>query len=298
MSIHRVAYLGYVAIRKVIRTLGITGPLRKVLGPIAGRLILRLAVKSDTSLMIHGHQMTLATGAGYPPLGMVMGNYEEETTRLFQSLIKPEMVIIDIGAHVGYYSLLAARQIGPSGKVYAFEPDPDNYALLVKNVEQNGYANVVTTNKAVADSVGHLTFFLTALDSGRNSIYSHGLPERGTIDVETTTIDSYFGEEGWPHIDLVKIDVEGAEINVLDGMVQLVEKSDGLRIIIELNPSLLKSAGVDPVQLIERPTSLGSNVSVINEKEGLLPLSVKDAPGLISGLLAEDSSVNLLWTKQ
>ena len=91
------------------------------------------------------------------------------------------MVIIDVGAHVGYYSLLAARQVGPTGRVYAFEPDSSNHDLLLGNIERNGYTNIVAMRKAVSNRVVPMTLFLTGLDDSRHSAYRHGLPERRSV---------------------------------------------------------------------------------------------------------------------
>ena len=116
MKLHSVAYWLYLSARKAIRAIGLTKAVRGVLGPIIGRLILRLASRSNRLFIVHGHRMALSSGKEYPPLKMVMGRYEEETTRLFQSLVKPGMVCVDVGAHLGYYTLLAARQVGPTGR--------------------------------------------------------------------------------------------------------------------------------------------------------------------------------------
>ena len=147
---------------------------------------------------------------------------------------------------------------------------------------------------AVSNRVGTGTLYLTALDSGRHSMYHHGLPERGQLAVETTTIDSYLGSKGWPRVDVAKIDVEGAEISVLEGMSQLLEISDDLKLIIEFNPSLLTSAGVLPMQFLEKPSSLGFKVFVIDEDHGLSHLAANDAPALVKRLLSTEDSVNLL----
>ena len=298
MKFHSAAYLLYLFARRAIRAVGLTKAARGVLGPIVGRLILRLASGSNRLFIVHGHRMVLASGEGYPPLNMVMGRYEEETTRLLQSLVKPGMVFVDVGAHLGYYTLLAARGVGPTGKIYSFEPDPDNHALLLRNVELNAYDNVVAARKAVSDRVGTGTLYLTALDSGRHSMYHHGLPERGRVAVETTTMDFYLGSEGWPRVDLVKIDVEGAEVSVLEGMAQLLEKSDDLKLIIEFNPSLLQNAGVLPLEFLEKPASLGFKVYLIDEEHGLSSLAADDAPALVNRLMAAQDSVNLFCKRQ
>ena len=154
MRLRRLAYAMYYALRKTARFSGQMGLMRRLVGPVVGRLLYSLSPGGAGPAQIHGHTMYLASSGSYPPLDMAMGRYEPETTRLFKETVKPGMVVVDIGAHVGYYTLLAAKQVGPDGKVYAFEPEPGNHALLLKNIGMNGYDNVVATPTTVAPLVG------------------------------------------------------------------------------------------------------------------------------------------------
>ncbi len=90
-----------------------------------------------------------------------------------QNLIKPGQTVIDVGANIGYYNTLQfAKLVGPTvSRVYAFEPDPDNFALLRKNVAQNGYANVVCIQKAVSDQTSKLKLFRNSQNHGDHRIY-------------------------------------------------------------------------------------------------------------------------------
>lgn len=296
--LHKPAYFFYKGVRRFVSGTGLSGPARKLLGPIAGRLFLRLSAPSDRPVVVHGHSMVMASGGGYPPIDMAMGRYEQATTNLVLKLIRPRMVVLDIGAHVGYYTLLAARQVGPEGKVYAFEPEPKNHALLLKNIEQNGYENVVVTRSAVSDRIGDTTLYLSALDNGRHSVYQQDYPQQGTESVDTLTIDAFLESEGWPNVDLVKIDVEGAEIPVLSGMAQLIKKSDHMKLILEFNPHLLQNAGTNPLEFIETLASLGFNVSGIDENKGLQPVEGTYAAALTQELLAKETSLNLFCSRQ
>lgn len=298
LNLHTMAYMLYASARGVTRKLGLTNAVRGALSPIAGRFIFWLATKSDRISINHGHKMLLASGDGYPPLDMAMGRYEPGTTRLFEEVVKPGMAVIDIGAHVGYYTLLAARQVGPTGRVFAFEPDQVNHELLQKNIRLNYYENVEVARIAVSDRVGWSPLYLTALDSGRNSMYHHGLRERGSVIVETTTIDSFLESKDWPRVDLIKIDVEGAELTVLDGMTQLLRRSDELKMIVEFNPALLQNAGVAPLQFLERLASPGWDVYLIDDVNGLLPLAPGDARSFADRLLATQDSANLFCTRE
>ena len=207
------------------------------------------------------------------------------------------MVFIDIGAHVGYYTLLAAKLVGPTGKVYAFEPAPGDHDTLLKNIELNDYMNITATNMALSDQNSTATIYFSGLDTGRHSLYQHGLPEQGSAVVETTTLDNYLESQGQPNIDLIKIDVEGAEVSVLDGMSQLLLRSPNLKLIIEFNPALLQSAGVPPLKLLDRLRSLGFQLSNIDDSMGLSQVSEDNYSQLMDHLLSSNNSINLLCAK-
>ena len=274
-------------------------PMRRLLGPSVGRYLFRLIPNSEEPLEINGSKMLLATADSYPPADMVVGRFEPQTTELIKRLVKPGTNIIDIGADVGYYTLLVARLCGPEGKVFAFEPDPTNHSLLTKNVAVNGLENVTITNGAAADQTGYATLYLTSLDTGRHSTYQHGLPEKGSVAVQSTTIDQFLSEQGWPEIGLVKIDVEGAEKDVLMGMRQLLEKTGPLQMIIEFNPALLRSAGVDPVEFLDLPQTWKFDVFSIDErKEGLTPIEQSGNTQMVAKLLQEDSCINLYCVRK
>ncbi len=290
--------VAYLTTRSVLRLTGLTRPARKVFGPIMGRLIFRTSGASTVPVTIMGHEMFLASADRYPPVAMINGRYEQETTKLMERVVEPGMRILDIGAHVGYFSLIAARAAGPDGKVYSFEPEPVNYSLLVENAKRNGYENIVTIQKGVSNETGTTTLYIAGLDNGRNSLYRHDLPQAGTTTVEITTIDAYLESQGWPEIDLVKVDVEGSELLVWEGMEQLRQKSSQLKLILEFNPALLRSAGIDPMQFLSMPGESGFKVEWIDEENGLLPIESVNTSELSSKLETREISVNLFCTKQ
>lgn len=292
-SFRKLAYAFYAIVRWAVRATGLIGPVRKVAGPTVGRLLFKFSSGKDGFALVQGHKMYLASQGSYPPVDMLVDRYEPQTTAVLKDIVKPGMVVVDIGAHVGYYTLLAAQLVGTAGKVYAFEPEDNNHALLEKNIASNVYQNIVLTKSAISDRIGGTTLYLTALDSGRHSMYHHDLPEQGALTVATTTLDYFFASEKWPRIDLIKIDVEGAEASVLNGMIKLLERSTGLKLIIEFNPRLLQDAGVIPIQFLERLTNLEWEVRLIDEDRGLQPLSPEDSPPLIDRLLASGISSNL-----
>jgi FkbM family methyltransferase len=229
---------------------------------------------------------------------MVADRYEKGTTRLFKELLKPGMVVIDVGAHVGFFTLLAARQVGPMGKVYAFEPEPSNHALLLRNIELNGYANILAVREAVFSNSGPANLFLSALDSGSHSIHAAGARGvTGTARVEAITLDAFLDGEGWPQVDLVKIDVEGAEVAVLEGMSRLLDRQHDLKLIVEFCPFLLRLVGLLPSALLDKLASLGFAVHIIDDRKGVLHAGAVDMASLMDDLLKRESYVNLFCSR-
>ena len=122
--------------------------------------------------------------------------------------VKAEMTVLDVGCGKGYFSLAIARMVGPTGRVIAFEPDPESFALLQKNVAANGYANVVLEQKALSNEPGSLKLYLAEENLGDHRIYPVG--EREFVEVEAVTLDDYLAEKGG-RVDFIKVDTQGAE---------------------------------------------------------------------------------------
>lgn len=289
-------WLFRIAVRTA-RTTGLTRPLRKLMGPAAGRMVTG-ASDPERQHQVNGHSMYLAGPGRYPPVDMAMDRFEQATTKLIESTVRPGMVVLDIGAHAGYYTLLAARGTGSEGRVYAFEPEPENFKLLTKNVEANGYLNITPVNLAVCNEVGSRTLFVTSLDNGRHSMYHHNLPESGQVDVDSITVDKFLEGEGWPAVGLIKVDVEGAESEVLEGMEELFSRSEDLKFIIEFNPYLLKNAGVDLLGFLDEPAKFGFNVQYIDEQKGVIDLSPSQLGPMVERLVKRENSLNLFCSKQ
>jgi FkbM family methyltransferase len=249
--------------------------------------------------MIQGHKMILAPDGRYPSPDMVVDKYEQATTNLFRQLIHPGMMVVDVGANIGYFTLLAAELVGSTGIVYAFEPEPDNYALLKKNIQLNSYTNIQPIETAVSDECGAIQLYLSAMDNGSHSIF--GAAARGVATTKTvaaTTLDGFLEGEGWPNIDLVKIDVEGAENRVLDGMEQLCERSPKLNLIIEYCPALIQATGANPHDLLDRLAAMKLAVRFIDEKNGVLPPEASDPTVITEKLLKQENYINLLCSRK
>lgn len=211
------------------------------------------------------------------------GWFEPFETLLTQRLILPGDTVVDIGANIGYYTLQFARLVGEKGRVYAFEPDPRNFALLEQNVWQNGYKNVTLVRAAVTERSGVSQLHINTENRGDHRLYESE-PGRHSIEVETVSLDEYLGP-GNESLSLVKIDVQGAEAGVLGGMKRLVAENRVGRVITEFWPRGLKLAGSDASSFLDERLQEGFQISIVDETAGrLTPL---DATELLKRLPVE-----------
>lgn len=190
--------------------------------------------------------------------------FDRLTTDRVRRYLQPGMVAVDVGAHAGYYTLLFSELVRPGGGVHAVEPAPANLALLRANLERHHAGNVTIHTCAAGASSGRRTFALTQLGD-TNSLYDHPLaPAVERIVVDVTPLDALL--TGPAH--LIKVDVEGAELDVLAGMPQVLAASRAMAMVIEWNPACLGAAGRDALELPRALTDLGFSVTVIDEQEG------------------------------
>ena len=178
----------------------------------------------------------------------VMGTFEPAETELIARRVRPGATVLDIGANIGYFSLLLARCVGPAGHVYAFEPEPRNYKLLVRNAGENGYGNVTCVQAAAAAENGSTTLYL-ANDNAVDHRVSPGEDERETLKVRALRVDDYLSNVA--QLDFIKIDVQGAELGVVQGMSGLLERSPRAEMLIEYWPFGLARGGVEPRAVLD-----------------------------------------------
>ena len=235
---------------------------------ILGEQLSRKLLLRNRPFKVDGHLIYLADKSG-PSVSFsteVIGQkYEQETSGILKSLLQPGMTVVDVGAHVGCHALLAARLVGPQGKVIAFEASPENFSLLQKNVALNGYQNIECVQKAVSNRSGTITFHLSLEGNDRNSIYDNsrtGRPGRA-VTVPATTLDEFMASAGWPHVNLVKIDVEGAEPLVFEGMSELLRRSHDVALIIEFAPACLRESGHNPEKVLRAIFDSGFDIEVL-----------------------------------
>lgn len=269
-----------------------------VLGQMAAGSVL---FRDRGGLEVDGHRVQLAgRHAPSPALAsaVIDGRYERATWQWVERLLPPGGTFIDIGAHVGLYTLQAARRVGPSGHVYAFEPEPHNFQLLRQNIRRNGYANVTTVPRAVCERTGQARLFVSRQGNDRHSLFANPrspFPEHRQT-VETTTLDDFLASAGWPQIDLIKMDIEGAEPSAIAGMSRLLDRAKRVRMIVEFSPEMLDAGGTPPGRFLDRLTAHGLDLFTIEDDATLVPLR----PGQFAAAAEEVRArgvVNLLCRK-
>jgi FkbM family methyltransferase len=192
---------------------------------------------------IHGHKMYVDTrDVSLAPHILLDGNWESWVSDLFLQMVKPGMTVLDVGANIGWFSLLAAQNVGPQGRVIAFEPDPNTHGLVTDTLEINGFRDrAIVLKAAVSDEPGEATFYRWSQHHGSNGLVINDdirreFPEQvEEIKVEVITIDDVIAEAGG-NVDVIKIDAEGAEPNVLRGAQRVLAANPNVRILLEYRP--------------------------------------------------------------
>jgi FkbM family methyltransferase len=207
--------------------------------------------------------------------------YETATTNVLTATLKPGDTFIDVGAHVGFFSLIAAALVGPQGRVIAFEPNTDNFASLQRNVALNGFENVTCMHAAVGDHEGDVEFFENLDNDGGHALWNPGLHpfnemsklRRQSRRVPMTTLDSALSALGVIVIKAVKIDTEGAEVQVIKGGARCLAAAELELLVCEDNEFGLTNLGASEAQLKKMLADLGFSVCVPDKQGKFHPIA-------------------------
>jgi FkbM family methyltransferase len=224
-----------------------------------------LAPRGILEIEVRGHTMLVdSRDKGVARSLLRHGDYESYETDIFESLLRPGQTVVDAGANIGYYTLIAARGVGAEGKVFAFEPEPANMALLKRNVERNGYSNVVAIRAALSRSSGKARLFTDRGNLAAASLSEGNLPEaRDELhDVETVRLDDLDAAR----IDLLKMDTQGSEAWIIEGGEVVLRRSRPV-IITEFWPFGLENVGSDAEALLGELLGFGYRARIIDEGE-------------------------------
>jgi len=235
-------------------------------------------IGKTTTVRTQGLSISVHAGDGLGFNLLTQGTWEAFKTELFKKCIRSGMTVVDVGAHVGLYSLVAAALVGPEGRVYAFEPEPQNYDLLQKNIKANGFTNVIPLRKVVQDRPGTAKLYL---HPERSELHSVRKLRKGAkaIVVEAISLDDFWGGQ---RVDIVKIDVEGAEMAVLEGMQRIISENQDIKVFCEFVPQFLTEAGADPGHFLAKLVAHGFTIYELDDHRKAI-VHVAD----VSRLLAE-----------
>jgi len=220
-----------------------------------------------------------------------LGQYEPETMTLFRSFLKEGDVFIDIGANLGYFTVIAANRVGHQGKVFSYEPDPHNFKLLEKNIAINEFKNVTAVPIALSDSAGKRDLFFgdNHCTHSFNDKKNNGESEL----VITDTLDNSLKNLGCLKVNLIKIDIEGAEPIAFEGMKETIENNRSLVIFFEFYPNAIKRLDYSPIEFLEKLKNLGFSLSVIDEDLKTCSV-IKDLKTFTKTFHEKDLSRNLI----
>jgi|SRR5581483_6146158 FkbM family methyltransferase len=189
----------------------------------------------------------------------VLRTWERYETALFRAVVQPGMCVADIGAHIGYYTLLAAQAVGSKGRVLAFEAAPSNFELLQYNLARNRCARIVTAeNVAITDRARQLELYLSNHNTGDHRIFPSNAYDdqlfnegkaRTSVPIRGIALDEYLADHGIARVDVIKMDVQGAEWDALRGMRRTLEQPH-IIMFMEYWPHALALNGADPKALL------------------------------------------------
>lgn len=204
-------------------------------------------------------------------------SYEPEMVSLLDRLLKPGMVMIDAGANIGELTVRAARRVGPAGRVLAVEASPAVHARLARNVERNGFSDRVTlVAAAVSDADGEVEFYVSpGVDSLSSSLYRPSEGGGHTTRVVARRLDAIARQHGLQRVDVLKLDVEGAEFAALDGARELLASPAAPAVIFEYNPDVMRHAGGSIDQLMRLLADYGYRFAVIGRNGTTTPCTLE-----------------------
>jgi FkbM family methyltransferase len=220
------------------------------------------------------------------------GRYEPTTVDLFRSLVRPGAVVVDVGASIGLYTVLAGLRAGPAGRVIAVEPDERSLAHLRANVAHNRLQNVEIVPVAAAATTGVGRLYAAAV-SNQSTLVGGALDPSSVhhiAEVSTRAIDDLVAGA---HVDLVKLDVEGGEPAALDGMRLTLERCPDLILLVEFEPATLAAAATDPGAFLRRLQEHFDQVLVVDEQRRGLVDAAGWMPAYTQNLLCGPATLEL-----
>ena len=221
----------------------------------------------------------------------MLGEYSTESfeTEIYKKYLKSGHAVLDIGANIGFYTLIAASAVGPNGKVIAFEPSKQNVEMIEKSIAENSMTNVRVANVAISDESGLGELYLSPYYQSEHSLfeyhYSSGVHNKGEkTTVKLVTIDNFL-EQNYNSfdVDFIKMDIEGAESRALCGMKQTMTENKHLTMIAEFWPQGFSNAEKNPQDFLEMLNSYDFVIHHIDEYQNkVYPVTVNEMMSIVS----------------
>lgn len=211
---------------------------------------------------VYGHRMVARTLDRFLALWFwKFGIFGAAEVGLLDRICREGMSILDIGANVGFHTLLFARSVGVGGHVWAFEPNPDNFSTLCMNLELNSYRNVTAVQAAVGTSTAEGSLYLSPFHCDHRTYPT----EEGQreIPVAMVSIDEFLPPD--QRVDLIKMDIQGAEGMALEGMKRTLASNPGVVILMEFWPEGLRKTGISPERVLSELENQGFALYRIDE---------------------------------
>jgi FkbM family methyltransferase len=236
---------------------------KKVVNPLVGtgigrvKLLANIYQKMATKILpnekvieVQGFKIKVVTQGHIGDIStelLFKGVHEPMSTQVFKRLINEGDCVVDVGANIGYFTLLAARLVGQSGRVFAFEPSQDNMVELENNLAINNFCNVTTSLSALSDYNGRSKFFMSTSESARHSlIQTHEHDAEAVVNVQK--LDDVIDYKHIP-VHFLKTDTEGNELAVLKGAEQTINANKGIKLLFEVYFDALKANNVEISEL-------------------------------------------------
>ena len=221
---------------------------------------------------IHGATIVLNPTDPVVSGALHFGVYEKAETRFFQSACRDGMTFLDVGANFGYYTALAARAVGPNGRVLAVEPDPDSFGYLEQTIAANAVGNVQAFPVAASDAPATLPLYISTDNRGDNRLYASG-EDRPQVEVTARPLDALLRENKIDTVDLIKIDVQGYEPKVIAGLRETITASPNLTLLTEFWPQGIDEAGEDANEFLQTLRELGLTLHELQPDGSLAELT-------------------------
>ena len=221
---------------------------------------------------IHGATVVLNPTDPVVSGALHFGVYEKAETRFFQSACRDGMTFLDVGANLGYYTALAARAVGPNGRVLAVEPDPDSFGYLEQTIAANAVGNVEAFPVAASDAPAILPLYISTDNRGDNRLYASD-GERPQVEVKARPLDALLRDNKIDTVDLIKIDVQGYEPKVIAGLRETITASPNLTLLTEFWPQGIDEAGEDANEFLQPLRELGLTLHELKPDGSLAELT-------------------------